>query len=222
MEKEARRTRWKQDPDSVKADILRAAVAEFSVKGLSGTRIDEIARRTATSKRMIYYYFGDKVGLYRAALESEYHRARHQEGEIDFSGLDAVEAMRRLVEFTFDFHRHHPEFVAMIAHENTQAAVHLAESEVIRRLNQGAVNQVGEIYADGVARGQFRPGLEPVRLHWMISALCFYNVSNRHTFSAGFGDTIHSDEGQETHRRFVVDLVMRAVMAQPEATSTAP
>ncbi|WP_242500625.1 TetR/AcrR family transcriptional regulator [Tropicimonas sp. IMCC6043] len=201
----------------MKADILQVAVSEFSVKGLSGTRIDEIARRTATSKRMIYYYFGDKLGLYREALESEYRRAREGEGEIDFSGLDPVDALRRLVEFTFDFHREHPDFVAMIAHENTQDAVHLAQSEAIRKLNQGAVKQVGEIYAEGVRRGHFRPGLEPVRLHWTISALCFYNVSNRHSFSAGFGDTIHSEAGQEEHRRFVVDLVMRAVMSNSQS-----
>ena len=51
------------------ANILEVATREFSDKGLAGARIDEIAAATRTSKRMIYYYFGSKEGLYVAVLE---------------------------------------------------------------------------------------------------------------------------------------------------------
>ena len=54
----------KNDPESVQADILAVATREFSEKGLSGARIDEIAEKTRASKRMIYYYFKDKETLY--------------------------------------------------------------------------------------------------------------------------------------------------------------
>ena len=60
---------WRQDPDGVKADILETATEVFARFGLAGARVDEIARRTQTSKRMIYYYFGDKNGLYLVAPE---------------------------------------------------------------------------------------------------------------------------------------------------------
>ena len=56
------------DPDRTMANILQVATAEFADKGLAGARIDEIAALTSTSKRMIYYYFGSKEGLYVAVL----------------------------------------------------------------------------------------------------------------------------------------------------------
>ena len=65
----ARERTRSNDPDRTKANILEVATHEFSEKGLSGARIDEIAERTRTSKRMIYYYFESKEGLYRAVLE---------------------------------------------------------------------------------------------------------------------------------------------------------
>ena len=54
------------DPERTMADILEVATREFAEKGLAGARIDEIAEATRTSKRMIYYYFGSKEGLYIA------------------------------------------------------------------------------------------------------------------------------------------------------------
>ena len=52
---------WKQDPETVKADILNAARAEFAAHGLSGARISAIVERTQTSKRMIFYYFAHQA-----------------------------------------------------------------------------------------------------------------------------------------------------------------
>ena len=57
------------DPARTMAGILEVATTEFADKGLSGARIDAIASATQTSKRMIYYYFGSKEGLYVAVLE---------------------------------------------------------------------------------------------------------------------------------------------------------
>lgn len=212
MAKEPKKTQWKQDPEAVKADIIRVAVEQFSRHGLSGARIDEIAKQTATSKRMLYYYFGDKEGLYRAALVSEYRRVRAGEWELDLGGLDPVQAMRKLVEFTFDFHRGNPSFVRLIAIENIHHAAYLGESEEILELNQRAVAKVDEIYRKGALAGVFREGLNPLELHWAISAMCFYNVSNKHTFAAGFGEALHSEAGQDALRSNVATSVVRSMM----------
>ena len=61
-----------QDPEGTRQNIIEIASEEFALNGLAGARIDEIAARTRTSKRMIYYYFGDKDGLYLSALENAY------------------------------------------------------------------------------------------------------------------------------------------------------
>lgn len=208
-----RKNQWKQDPEAVKADILRVAVEQFATHGLSGARIAEITRQTATSKRMIYYYFKDKEGLYYAALESEYRRARSGEASLDLSHLGPVQALRFLAEHTFDFHRNNPNFVRLIATENIHNAAYLEHFEVIRDLNSKAVEKVADIYLRGVVEGVFRKGVKPVELHWAISAMSFYNVSNRHTFSAGFGPELHSPEGQENLRSNVANAVIRSIMS---------
>ena len=85
------------DPERTKANIMEVAAAEFGEKGLAGARIDEIAAATNTSKRMIYYYFGSKEGLYLAVLEESYRRVRGTEGELHLEDLEPEQALRRLV-----------------------------------------------------------------------------------------------------------------------------
>jgi TetR/AcrR family transcriptional regulator len=58
-----------RDPEGTRRRILNAALHEFSDKGISGARVDAIAARAETNKRMIYHYFGSKDGLYRAVLQ---------------------------------------------------------------------------------------------------------------------------------------------------------
>lgn len=200
-----------QDPEGTRRDILAIASQEFALNGLSGARVDEIAARTRSSKRMIYYYFGDKEGLYLSALEAAYREVRESEAKLDTAGMPPPEALRRLVEFTFDHHHRHDAFIRMVMIENIHHAKYLSRSDVIRALNATAIDQIAEIYARGVASGDFRPGLEPLELHWQISALCFFNVSNRATFSAIFGHNFGAAEAQVSLRQNAVEMMLRFV-----------
>ncbi len=57
-----------RNPERTRARILSAALKEFAANGFAGARVDAIARRAAINKRMLYHYFGDKEGLFRAVL----------------------------------------------------------------------------------------------------------------------------------------------------------
>lgn len=59
-----------RDASATRARILDAAVAEFSASGLAGARIDRIAETAAANKRLIYVHFGNKDGLFDAALDA--------------------------------------------------------------------------------------------------------------------------------------------------------
>ena len=96
------------------AEILKVATTEFADKGLAGARIDEIAEATSTSKRMIYYYYGSKDGLYVAVLEAAYGRMRQIETNLQLSDLEPEEALRRLVEFTYDHHQSNEQFIRLV------------------------------------------------------------------------------------------------------------
>ncbi|GAB5378299.1 MAG: TetR family transcriptional regulator [Acuticoccus sp.] len=202
-----------QDPEGVRENILTVAVEEFAAHGLSGARVDNIAARTRTSKRMIYYYFGDKRGLYTHALEAAYLRVREGEEALDLAQLAPEAALARLVAFTFDHHRSHPEFIRMVMIENIHNAQNLARSEVIAGLNIAAIDKLRDICARGEKAGVFRAGLDPVVLHWQISAFSFFNVSNRPTFAALFGAGLFEPTMQDTLREHVVASVLASVRA---------
>jgi len=57
-----------RNPKRSRERILAAALKEFAAKGFAGARVDFIARRAAINKRMLYHYFGNKEGLFKAVL----------------------------------------------------------------------------------------------------------------------------------------------------------
>lgn len=208
----AARRSWKQDPEAVRENILQTARAVFVAHGLSGAKMDEIAARTRTSKRMIYYYFGDKEGLYRAVLEDAYARMRRAEDDLDLGRLHPVEALRQLTEFTFDHHNRERDFVRLVMVENIHEGRHMSKSEMISGQNSSAIRLLEEIYKRGCDEGLFRSGLTALELHWHISALAIFNVSNRATFSNIFGSALFEPKGQDMLRRHTGDMVLRFVM----------
>jgi AcrR family transcriptional regulator len=206
------RRSWKQDPDRVRAEIIEIARAAFAQKGLSGTRIEEIAGRMSTSKRMIYYYFGDKEGLYREVLAEAYRRIRRAEEALDLEHLDPVAALRQIAEFTFENHAAQQDFIRLVMIENVHEGAHMPDTEEMSGQNVSAIRLLEDIYSRGCAAGLFRTGLSPLELHWHISALSYFNVSNRATFSKIFGSELFEPEGQARLKRHVGDSVVRFVV----------
>ena len=199
------------DPARTMAEILAVATHEFADKGLTGARIDAIAAATRTSKRMIYYYFGSKDGLYLAVLEEAYRRMRAIESDLHLDDLPPMDALQKLVAFTYDHHRDNEDFIRLVMNENIQRGDYLRQSRNIQQLNSQAIASVRTLYERGVAQGVFRPGLEPVDIHSAISAFTFFNVSNRHTFGVIFQDKASTGKAQTLKREHVVDLIQRFV-----------
>ncbi|MDG5489665.1 TetR/AcrR family transcriptional regulator [Sphingomonas sp. BGYR3] len=195
------------DAEQTRLNILDVATAEFADKGLSGARIDEIAEKTNASKRMIYYYFGGKEELYRAVLERAYHAVRDVDTSHQRDSLTPDAALRDVVEATFDYHNQHPEFVRLVMNENILRGVHICDIPGIRERNRSVVDNLRNILVRGCAEGLFREGIDPVELHMTISALCFYNVSNRYTFSFGFERDMTSAKAIARRRMSVVDII---------------
>ncbi|HYG86509.1 MAG TPA: TetR/AcrR family transcriptional regulator [Azospirillum sp.] len=199
----------KNDPERTKQDILAVATEEFATHGLSGARVDAIAERTRTTKRMIYYYFGSKEGLYIAVLEKAYGDIRAIESDLHLEDLDPEQAIRRLVEFTFDYEEANPNFIRLVSIENIHRAEHLAGSDKIRNLNVTVIDTIAGILERGRKQGVFRTDVEPVDLHLLISSFCFFRVSNRHTFGTIFRQDLGAPEIREKHKRMIGDTVVR-------------
>jgi AcrR family transcriptional regulator len=199
------------DPERTMADILAVATHEFADKGLAGARIDEIAAATRTSKRMIYYYYGSKEGLYVAVLEEAYRRMRAIEGELQLDDMPPEDALRRLVGHTVDYQLANPDFIRLVMTENIHRGEYLAKSAGIRDLNVPAIEGLRRVYERGLAEGGFRAGLDMVDLHMSISALSVFNVANRHTFSLIFQRDLDSPRAVGARRDSIVEMVVRFV-----------
>ena len=199
------------DPERTTADIIEIATREFAEKGLAGARIDVIAEATRTSKRMIYYYFGSKEALYRAVLEQSYSRIRTIEAQLHLEDLAPEPALRKLVEFTVDYQLANPDFIRLVMNENIHRGEFLAQSKSIQQLNVPAIDAVRAVYERGVTAKVFRAGIDPVDLHMSISALSFFNVSNRHTFSLIFKRDLDSSSAVAARRDSIAEMMVRYV-----------
>jgi AcrR family transcriptional regulator len=197
-----------RDADRTREEILRAATQEFAEHGYSGARVDVIATKTRTTKRMLYYYFESKAGLYTAVLERAYAGIRESEQELDVEELDPVAAIRKLAELTFDHHESHPDFVRLVMIENIHRAEHLEESESIANLNMPAIEIIGRILERGRAEGVFRRSADAIDVHMMISSFCIFRVANRHTFGALFGRDLMAPEQRPHYRAMLGDMVV--------------
>ena len=197
------------DAEATREDILEAATEEFADKGLSGARIDKIADRTSTSKRMIYYYFGSKDALYRAVLEREYSRIRRAEASIALDELDPQKALAELIRQTFDSHLQRPNFIRLVMNENIHRAEHLKHVRGLKQLNDRMIQSLAGIIERGIRAKLFRRGIDPLDLHTNITALCFYTVSNRYTFRQGFSRDMWSRAEVRKRRDQVIDVILR-------------
>ena len=197
-----------RDPERTRQEILDVAVIQFARNGYSGTRVDDIAAQTRTTKRMIYYYFGGKEQLYIAVLEQAYSVVRDAEQQLDVEHLDPVSAIRTLAELTFDHHESHPDFISLVAVENIHRGEFIAKSKALSELNTPAVSVTARILDRGYRNGAFRRRVEAIDVHLMISAFCFFRMSNRYTFGAIFGLDLIDPDRRDHYRTMIGDMVV--------------
>lgn len=210
----------KNDPEGTKEDILVVATEEFATHGLAGGRVDAIAERTRTSKRMIYYYFGGKEGLYLSVLERAYRKIRTLEEDLKLASLAPEEALRTLISSTFDHDEANPDFVRLVSIENIHHAAHMLRSEAIGDLNVSVIETIAGILERGHAEGVFRRQADPIDVHMLISAFCFFRVSNRYTFGTIFRRDLSEPETMARHKGLIADAVIDFLKA--EASPAAP
>jgi AcrR family transcriptional regulator len=198
-----------RDAARTQAAILRAATQEFTLKGLNGARVDEIAARANVNKRMIYHYFGGKEGLYLAVLEATYAAIRTAEIDLHLETLPPVDGIRRLVDFTWRYFIDHPEFLSLLATENLhQRAKYLRQSRRIRELHSPLVSIISQLLRRGSEEGVFRRGVDPVQLYITIAALGFFYMSNRHTLSTIFGRDLGAPRSLVARGKHIADVVL--------------
>jgi AcrR family transcriptional regulator len=204
-----------RDAEQTKKRILDAATVEFARKGLGGARVDEIALRSKSNKRMIYHYFGSKEELFKAVIEAAYVGIRTAEQKLHLDELEPEEAIATLVRFTWTYYLQHPEFLTLVNSENLHRAKHLKNSDVIRAVSGKFREMVKHILDRGVAKGVFREGIDPVQLNITIAAIGYYYLTNRFTGTIVHERDLMAPESLDARLRFNLDTILRLVKRDP-------
>jgi AcrR family transcriptional regulator len=197
-----------RDPEQTRARILSAAKAEFARAGLGGARVDRIAALAGANKRMLYYYFDSKDGLFRAVLEVTYEHIRESEKALHLDAVDPPEAIRRLVAFTWNYYLAHPEFLSLLNSANLHRAEHLKTSTKVRRMHSPFVAMIRDILERGVKGGVFRNGVDAVQLYISIAALAYFYLGNNYTLSAIFGRDLKAKKARDERLAHMSELVL--------------
>lgn len=202
-----------RNPQRTHATILEAATDEFAAHGFGGARIDAIAARAKTNKRMLYHYFGDKEALYLAVLEASYAAIRTAEKDLDLTHREPEDGMRELALFTWHYFLDHPEFLSLLATENLLKAQHLKRSGRITEMNSHLIIEMTDVLRRGEEAGRFRPKIDPVSVYLTIAALGYFYLSNRHTLSTIFDRELEAPEAIKAWGEHIVAVTLASIKA---------
>ena len=197
-----------RDADRSQTGILDAALAEFAALGLCGARVDRIAERAGVNKRLIYYYFGSKEDLFLAVLERAYESIRNEERRIEMTQVEPIEAIRRLIAFTWNYYIEHPEFLTLLNSENLHRARHLKRSTKITSMHSPFVQALAGVLDRGHKAGLFRAGVDPVQLYVSIAGLSYFYLGNCHTLSTIFERDLLATKAKVERLSHMTDLVL--------------
>jgi AcrR family transcriptional regulator len=201
-----------RDADRSKLAILESARREFATYGLGGSRLERIAAEANVHKKLVYYYFKDKDGLFAAVLESVYAEIRDAQLYLDLKDMEPLAALRRLVEFTWDYYIAHPEFIIFLNSENLHKARHLQGAPRIRELNSPLLQTLADIVERGQKAGLFRGGIDPMQLYITIAGCSYFYLSNVHTLSVGFSADLASPKMLGQRMSHILDVVTAYVL----------
>jgi AcrR family transcriptional regulator len=197
-----------RDAERSQKDILDAARDEFAAHGLGGARMDRIAERAGLNKRLIYYYFDSKEGLFLAVLERAYEDIRGEEQKLNLTRVEPIEAVRRLISFTWNYYLEHPEFLTLLNSENLHRARHLKTSSKATAMNSPLVESIADVLDRGHKSGLFRAGVDPVQLYISIASLSYFYLGNSYTLSTIFDRDLLGAKAKVERLSHMTELIL--------------
>jgi hypothetical protein len=133
------------------------------------------------------------------------------EQKLNLTALPPRDALRKLVEFTWNYYLENPEFLTLVNSENLHKARHIEQSEAIRHSSRSLVSMVKNLLDRGVAAGVFRSDVDPVQLNITIAAIGYYYLTNRFTGAILFERDFMDDEALRERLAFNIETIEKMV-----------
>jgi AcrR family transcriptional regulator len=185
--------------DDTRGRILSVATDQFSVNGYSGTRIDAICRAAQANPRMLYYYFGDKDGLYVEVLAQVLNEHRSEELKVVVDHTAPMRGMVELFDFIHDHFGRRPQLISILTGENLLGARFLRAIKT-PIVPSPLIDLIAQLLDRGQRLGVFRGSVDPLRLYVMMVALSYFHRSNAFTLSVIFRTDIAAREWSRQYR----------------------
>jgi AcrR family transcriptional regulator len=204
---------------ATRESIQRAAIKIFAKHGFTGGSVEKISKAAKSYDRMIYYYFGNKEGLFVAALEEIYRRFNEAESGLDLDLEKPVAALSAVIRFAFRYYEKHPEFIRLLNTENLHRGKHIGKSMRAREYSSPAIGVIDDLLRSGVAKGVFREDVSARDLYLLIAAAGYFYQSNKHTLSSFLGENLEAPAALASWETFVNDIVLRGISASAPASA---
>ena len=195
--------------------ILAAATKVFARYGYDGGSIEKISKSARSVDRMIYYYFGNKEGLFIEVLENAYRRMNDAELKLKLDTDRPIDGLNAVIAFVLSYYRKNPEFITLLNTENLQRGKHIAKSQRAREYSSPAIAIVSQLLQHGAEQGQFRRDVSARNVYLLILATAYFYMSNRYTLSAFLGENLQAPASIEAWQSFISSTVMRTVLIKP-------
>ena len=200
-----------RNPEQTKLRILAAAKIEFAKNGLGGARVDVIAVRAKSNKRMMYHYFGNKDALFKLVLEQAYGDFRTAEAALDLDYEEPMAALKKLVAFNWKYFLDNPEFITLVNSENLHKAKHIRNSKQMQEMSRNFVGRMQTLLDRGIKAGLFRKNLDPVQMQITVAAIAYHYLTNRYTGAIVFERDLMSASALKQRLAFNTETVLRIV-----------
>jgi TetR/AcrR family transcriptional regulator len=195
-------------PEESRQAILKAALAEFSSQGIAGARTDAIAESAGVNKALLYYYFEDKEGLYRACMEYVFSGLMERVRPVLAAPGNSLEKLVRYAVTHFDYIAESPSYSRIVQGELMRAGV--GKSPHMQYLGEKYFKKFMEslmtVLTDGIRRGEIRSVDAPNTIVSIMGLTVFYFVSTPVARAIGRHDPF-SPESLRARRLALVDHV---------------
>jgi AcrR family transcriptional regulator len=196
---------------ATRESILKAATRVFAKYGFEGGSVEKISKAAKSVDRMLYYYFGNKEGLFIEVIEDIYRRMNEAESQLDLNTDEPVQALKDVIAFVLNYYRRNPEFVTLLNTENLHLGRHITKSDRAAQYSSPAIDVIRRILETGVRKKLFRQDLVARDVYLLIVSTGYFFMSNRYTLSAFMGEDLQTPEAVQQWQDFVTDTVLRTV-----------
>ncbi len=200
--------------DTIPNAVLEAALREFTTKGFAETRVETIAAESGISKRMVHYYGGDKLAIYRATYDYVLDQVRPNLERLRSYSKVPVEALQHVVGVAHDSVADHPQAIRFIVQENLHPVLPLETTR--DTLGQSPiVMQIDRVLLLGRDYGAFRTDVSALDIYIMVLSLASFPTLHQRTFGTLYNVKLNSSILSGQLREFAQDVVTGFLTSTP-------